>query len=89
MDYWAWVDKYKPIQNSFDKTAGIDGCLFLPYGKQWNFISKYETRYLWTLIVTDLDEGTLWEILSGVHIVNRQGYLITEAPHAKELSIIY
>ncbi len=89
MDYWNWVDKYKPIQNSFDKTAWLDGCLFLPHGKQWDFISKHEIKYLWTLIVADLDKETSWEIVSSIHTVNRQGYLVTQEPHAKDINIFY
>ena len=89
MDYWTWVELYKPIQNIFDKTAGIDGCLFLPYGEQWDFIKKHESRYLWTLIITDLDKETLWEISSGIHVVNQQGYLVAEVPYAEDINITY
>ncbi len=63
--------------------------MFLPHGEQWGFISKHENKYLWTLIVTDLDDDTLWEITSGVHTVNRQGYLVTELPYSEDVSIIY
>ena len=82
---------YKPISNHFDKTAAIDGCLFLPSGKQWNFVSQYKNNNIWTLIVTDLEDSdmTLWEIASGVHYVNMQGYLVTEVPYSEDMIIIY
>ncbi len=28
LDYWEWREQFKPVLNHFDKTAGIDGCLF-------------------------------------------------------------
>jgi len=89
--YWKWLEVYKPISNHFDKTASIDGCLFLPSGKQWNFVGKHNHNNIWSLIVTDLDDcdETLWEISSGLHYVNLQGYLITEVPYSEYISIIY
>ncbi len=91
IDYWKWLEFYKPISNHFDKTAAIDGCLFLPSGKQWDFVTQYNNNNIWTLIVTDLDDSneTLWEIASGVHYVNMQGYLVTEVPSSEDISIIY
>ncbi len=91
IDYWKWLELYKPITNHFDKTAAIDGCLFLPFGKQWDFVSLYNNNNIWTLIVTDLDDSddTLWEITSGIHYVNMQGYLVTEVSCSEEMCIIY
>ena len=91
IDYWEWLKTYRPISNHLDKTAAIDGCLFLPFGKQWYFVNQYNYKNIWTLIVTDLDEGdgTLWEISSGMHYVNAQGYLVTENPYFEDMNIIY
>ena len=91
IDYWKWLEFYKPISNHFDKTAAIDGCLFLPSGKQRDFVSLHNNNNIWTLIVTDLEDSdkTLWEIASGVHYVNMKGYLLTEVPYSEDISIIY
>ena len=91
IDYWKWLEFYKPISNHFDKTAAIDGYLFLPSGKQWGFVSQHNNNNIWTFIVTDLEDSpkTLWEITSGVHYVNMQGYLVTEVPSSEDISIIY
>jgi hypothetical protein len=91
IDYWKWTELYKPIPNHFEKTAAIDGCLFLPTGKQWEFVRQHDDNNIWSLIVTDLEncDDTLWEIMTGVHYVNRQGYLVTEVPYPDDMSIIY
>ena len=89
IDYWKWLEIYKPLTNHFDKNAGIDGSLFLHFGEQWDFVNKYEPEYIWTLTVTDLDESTAWEISSGVHFVNCQGYLVTNVPYAEDIIITY
>lgn len=79
MSYWAWVKKFRPIRNMFDETASIDGCLFQPYGEQWEFVKRHDSRYVWSLIITDLPRSSMWEITNGFHVVNREGYLVTEA----------
>lgn len=91
MDYWNWMEKYKPILNHFDSTAAIDGCLFLPFGEQWRFVHRFGSDKIWSLIVTDLDDTdeTLWEISSGIHYVNVQGYLATNIPFVDDLYITY
>lgn len=85
MNYWAWVKKFRPIKNMFDKTMQIDGCLFQPYGEQWEFVKNYDQRYVWTLIISDLPRSSIWEITNGVHIVNREGFLVTETPFLGEM----
>lgn len=89
IDYWDWVGKFKPITNHFDKTVGIDGYLFLPFGNQWGFVSRFDSKYLWSLIVTDFGDDTVWEITSGIHMVNIQGCLVTEVPYTKDTTIAY
>jgi len=91
MNYWDWVEKYKPISNHFDNSAAIDGRLFLPFGEQWEFVSQFDVEKIWTLIVTDLDdsEDTLWEISIGIHFVNNQGFLITDTPYMGNLFVKY
>ncbi|MFV1977225.1 MAG: hypothetical protein ACC651_15900 [Candidatus Scalindua sp.] len=89
IDYWDWVEEFKPLPNHLDRAAGIDGFLFLPFGKQWDFVNRINTNYLWSLIVTDLDDDTVWEIVNGIHIVNIQGMLVTRVPYTEEMTIVY
>jgi len=64
---------------------------WLSSGKQWDFINQHNNNNIWSLIVTDLDDSndTLWEIASGMHYVNVQGYLVTEVPYSEDISIVY
>ncbi len=80
MSYWTWVENFRPIRNIFDETMPIDGYLFQPYGEQWEFVKQHDLRYVWTLIITDLPRSSIWEITNGIHIVNREGFLVTEMP---------
>lgn len=91
IDYWKWLELYKPVSNHFDKTAALDGYLFLPSGQQWDFVHQHNNNNIWTLIVTDLEDSdeTLWEIASGLHYVNMQGYIVTEVICTEDISIIY
>ena len=90
MEYCQWKEEFKPLINHLDEHASVDGYLFMPYGDQWEFVRGFDNERIWTLIISDLeDDSTLWEIISGVHIVNREGYLITEKECSEELMIIY
>lgn len=80
MTYGAWVRRFNPIKNPFDLDAGIEGCLFQPYGQEWDFIKNAPDGCIWTLIVTDLIRTSAMHISDGVHIVNREGHLVTERP---------
>jgi len=53
------------------------GCLFETYGEEVAFVSTQDPRTVWTLI--DGDDGGLW-VVSGMHLVNRIGYLVSTIP---------
>ncbi|HTU91466.1 MAG TPA: hypothetical protein VMF69_15395 [Gemmataceae bacterium] len=53
------------------------GCLFETYGEELAFIHSQNPRSVWTLI--DGDDGDQ-RLLSGFHLVNRIGYLISTVP---------
>lgn len=90
MDYCDWEKEFKPIQNDLDEHASIDGYLFMPYGNQWEFVKSFKNDQIWTLVISDLeDDSTSWEIISGIHIVNREGYLVTVKPCTEDLMIVY
>lgn len=80
MTYDAWIERFEPIPNPFDKNAGIDGCLFQPYGQEWDFVKNAPEGCVWTLTITDLTRTSVMHIGDGVHIVNREGYLVTKRP---------
>jgi hypothetical protein len=53
------------------------GCLFETYGEELAFVREQDSRTVFTLV--DGDDGDLY-ILSGLHYVNRIGYLISTMP---------
>ncbi len=91
LDYWEWREQFKPVPNHFDKTAGIDGCLFQPFGEEWEHVRAFEPEFIWSLTVTDTEEndGTFWEISNGLHVVNREGYIIAGKPCFTDISVEY
>jgi len=90
MEYYEWNILFEPLLNHFEEDSAVDGYLFMPYGKQWEHVKSFDSQYIWTLIISDLDDGsTSWEIVSGVHNVNREGYLITKKKCNEDLMIVY
>lgn len=69
-----WWEKYEPIKNPFDENASFEGCMFETYGVEMDYVaSRNCENIVWTIV--DGDEGQ-W-IVTGMHYVNRLGYLIT------------
>jgi len=53
------------------------GCLFETYGDEIAFVREQDPRAVWTL--SDGDDGGQY-VLSGFHVVNRIGYLVSTVP---------
>ena len=53
------------------------GCLFETHGEELDFVRNQDPRTIWTLV--DGDDGDQC-LLSGYHIVNRFGYLLSTVP---------
>ncbi len=71
--------QYPPITNHLSEHASWShgnecGCLFETYGEELAFIRKQNPRCVWTLV--DGENGDQY-LLSGFHLVNRVGYLIS------------
>jgi hypothetical protein len=73
---------YKPQRNPFDPDgAPWDGCVLETYGQEFELVKAMQATdpgRVWTLLDCD---GEL-VLSSGMHYVNRMGYLITEVPVA-------
>lgn len=83
----SFVEKYNCINNTFDYNASFNynkyndyGCMFETYGDELEFVMKQHPNNIWTIIEGDDD----LYIVTGYHIVNRLGYLITEEPFLDE-----
>ncbi|HWB10546.1 MAG TPA: hypothetical protein VG826_15055 [Pirellulales bacterium] len=62
------------------------GCLFETYGEEMAFVREQNPRTVWTFV--DADDGGQC-VISGFHLVNRIGYLIstTAAPEGVEIHV--
>lgn len=72
---------YPIIENHLNPSAGWPfgnsrGCLFETFGDELEFVKRQDPNKVWTLV--DDDEGSC--IISGFHVVNRSGYLISTVP---------
>jgi hypothetical protein len=60
------------------------GCLFETYGEELAFVRQQDPRTVWTLV--DGDEGDQY-LASGLHFVNRIGYLVSTVPVPDDIDI--
>lgn len=84
----AFDAHYPLVVNHFNPNASwtfLDkgGCLFETYGEECEFVRQQDLRYVWTLV--DGDEGQY--LISGMHFVNRIGYLVSKIPVAEGVYI--
>jgi hypothetical protein len=80
LDEDTFIARFGLVPNHLDPNCGFDlgngGCLFAPTGAEYRHVKAQDPRTVWTLIEAD---GLLF-IESGLHIVNRLGYLVTRVP---------
>jgi hypothetical protein len=75
-------EQYPLLENHVNPDASWSigsqrGCLFETYGKELEFVLQQDPRNVWTLV--EGDSGDLW-VISGMHLVNRIGYLVSTVP---------
>ena len=82
MTFDFWHEKYKPINNPF-----VEGFteVFETYGEECDFVHDHDVHNIWTVIEGDDD----LHIVSGLHLVNRLNYIITENKWKKYTSLKY
>lgn len=83
-----FLSLYHPEPNHLNPDASFDfgsgGTLYEAYGEELDYIRKLPAGRIWTIV--DGDDGRLW-LLSGWHIVNRVGYLVTAESRARDADI--
>jgi hypothetical protein len=85
----AFDAQYPLVPNHLNPSAGWAlgegyGCLFETYGDELDFVRRQDPRTIWTLV--DGDDGDLY-LVSGYHLVNRIGYLISTVPLPHDVAI--
>lgn len=80
LDEDIFLARFEPVPNHIDAHCGFDlgqgGCLFAVTGPEYRHVREQDPLAVWTLIEAD---GQLF-IESGLHFVNRLGYLVTRVP---------
>ncbi len=81
--------QYPLVTNHIDPNASWafddgPGCLFETYGEELDFVRAQNPRNIWTLV--DGDDGNQY-VISGYHLVNRIGYLISKIPFPEDAEI--
>ena len=79
-------EQFTLVKNNIDDNASWDGCMFETYGSELMYVYNIakEGNNVWTII--EGDDDTIF-ITSGIHLVNRIGYLITEEEWTEETEI--
>jgi Na+-transporting NADH:ubiquinone oxidoreductase subunit NqrF len=84
-------EKQKPIFNHLEAKKNpssepescccVNGRMFETYGEDWDFVQQQDPNKVWTVILPDDDAAEAnWLISKGFHVVNRNGYIVTEVP---------
>lgn len=78
----AFDEQYALVQNHLNPSASwaygeSGGCLFETYGDEFAFVRQCDPRTVWTLV--DGNDGDMY-LVSGLHYVNRIGYLVSRDP---------
>jgi hypothetical protein len=82
--------QYPLITNHIDPNASWafgdgPGCLFATYGEELEFVRSQDPRSIWTLVDGGDDDNQY--VISGYHLVNRIGYLISTVPFPEDADI--
>jgi hypothetical protein len=82
--------KYPLVTNHINTNASWafgdgPGCLFETYGEELAFVRTQDPRTIWTLVDGGDDDNQY--LISGYHLVNRIGYLISTIPFPEDADI--
>jgi len=78
-------EQYTPIKNHLDENASFDGCMFETFDDEYDFVKRMaEQNKVWTIIEGDNNK---MYYSTGVHLVNRLGFLVTEEPYKFETEV--
>lgn len=77
LSYDGWCEVYRPMANTINEHSAFDGNMFETFGPELAAVQVADPSCVWTIVTTD-DDGLC--VVSGFHIVNRLGYLVTGRP---------
>jgi len=82
-------DRFPLVPNHINPSAGwaigeAGGCLFETHGEEFAFLKRQNPQRIWTLV--DGDDGDMY-VISGLHFVNRVGYLLSTIAVPEDVTI--
>ena len=80
-------EQFETVENHLEENASFSGCMFETYGEELDYVfelSKKEKR-VWTIIEGE-GENEMYYV-TGFHLVNRIGFLVTKEPYTEELEV--
>jgi len=80
----TFIEKYKPIKNHLDDSAGWDGYMFNSFGVEDAYVRKQDEDKVWSVV----DDGDGSAVSSGFHTVNLLGYIITEVGTTNMIDVV-
>ena len=91
-----FYEQFTPQKNHLDDNASFDECMFETYGEEMEYVIKMSKK---NQVVTILEcdgeetdeEGYLIPLMyyaSGLHLVNRLGFLIVDKPIKEEFEVL-
>ena len=78
-------EKYVPINNHFANDEAIFH--FETCGEELEFVLEQDNNKIWTIVDGDTTDNLY--IVSGYHLVNRVGYVVTEKEWDTDMCILY
>lgn len=90
-----FAEQYELVTNQIDENASWDGKMFETFGPELEYVRDMakENRVI-TIIEADTDdedeEGNILNtffLVSGMHFVNRYGYMVTTQPITEEFEV--
>ncbi|MFG6080498.1 hypothetical protein ACEUZ9_001102 [Paracoccus litorisediminis] len=78
MSFETWIDTFKPIRNPLAPEGNHDGFAFEIIDEHMTILRQTSKDRVWTLVSGD--DGESLFLIEGLHLVNREGYMITERP---------
>lgn len=79
-NFYDWISAYRPVLNHFRPCAPLGGFMFETIGEELAYVNMWPADRIWTYVVDEDGE----RLVSGAHLVNRLGYLLTAVSTPKD-----
>jgi hypothetical protein len=89
-----FYEKFTPIKNHLDDNASFDGCMFETFNEEMEYVRKMAEENRVVTIIEGEDEinddgepSACMFYSSGLHLVNRIGFLVLDKPYSEDFEV--